>query len=93
MQAGRVVPIDHAKVTASTSGRPFSGPGRNGEPLRIASVLNSPMTVSAAALSYASPTDPIDATRPASATVSVKRIDVYWAKSTGRRNTGLLWRG
>ncbi|MBG6106425.1 transposase InsO family protein [Frigoribacterium sp. CG_9.8] len=35
-------------------------------------------TVSAAALSYASPTDPIDAVRPSRATVSVKRMDVYW---------------
>ena len=35
------------------------------------------MTVSAAALSYASPTVPMDATKPSSATVSVNLMDVY----------------
>jgi hypothetical protein len=43
---------------------PFAGPGLNVEPFRIASLLNSLATVSAAALSYASHTVAIGASRP-----------------------------
>jgi len=64
-------------VRASTSATCRSGPIRNGEPVATASFLNSPNTVSAAALSYASPTDPIDAESPSRARVSVNLTDVY----------------
>src|SRR4051794_9298420 len=37
--------------------------------------------------SSASPTDPIDPAIPASSSASVNARDVYWADSTGRRNT------
>src|SRR6267154_2220488 len=39
------------------------------------------------ALSYASPTDPIDGRTPASLQRLPNASDVYWAESTGRRNT------
>jgi len=64
-------------VSVSKSARCRSGPVRNGEPEATASFLNSPKTVSAAALSYVSPTDPIEAESPSSARVSVNLTDVY----------------
>src|SRR5260370_23829286 len=39
------------------------------------------------ALSYASPTDPIDGRTPASRQRPPNASEVYWAESTGRRNT------
>ena len=45
------------------------------------------MTDSARALSYESPTDPIEGSIPAAASRSVYRIDRYWVGSTGGRNT------
>lgn len=53
--------------------------------------LNRPITDSASALSYASPTVPTEGWTPAAASRSVNAIEVYWADSTGRRNT-LSWR-
>jgi len=44
----------------------------------MASFLYRPMNDSAAALSSASPTVPIDADSPYRARVSVNRIEVYW---------------
>jgi len=43
----------------------------------ISSVLNSPITDSARALSNASPTEPTDGSIPASARRSVNAIEVY----------------
>ena len=42
------------------------------------SVLNSPITVSMSALSYASATVPIDGRMPSSSRCSVNVMDVYW---------------
>ena len=42
------------------------------------SALNVPFKASAIALSYESPTVPTDALRPAMASRSVYRIEVYW---------------
>src|SRR5260370_25278489 len=39
------------------------------------------------ALSYAAPTDPIDGRTPASPHRLPNATEVYWAESTGRRNT------
>ncbi|WP_219420649.1 hypothetical protein [Pseudonocardia nigra] len=44
--------------------------------------------LSAIALSNASPMLPIEATTPLVRSVRPKSIEVYWADSTGRRNTG-----
>jgi hypothetical protein len=44
--------------------------------------------VSARALSYASPTEPTLGATPASASRSVKAIEVYCSRSRGRCNTG-----
>src|SRR6266566_1346687 len=46
---------------------------------------------SAKALSYASPTDPIEGAMPASRHRRPKAKEVYWAESSGRRNTS-SWR-
>src|SRR3954467_2810530 len=46
------------------------------------------------ALSYASPTEPIEGRTPASLQRLPKANEVYWAESNGRRNTwrkGLRW--
>ena len=56
----------------------------------MASFLYRPMNDSAAALSSASPTVPIDADSPYRARVSVNRIEVYCLGSRSRSNTGLL---
>jgi hypothetical protein len=53
----------------------------------MTSALNSPLIVSAKALSYESPTLPTDGEILASANRSVHLIDRYWADSIGRRNT------
>jgi hypothetical protein len=45
------------------------------------------LIVSANALSYELPTAPTEGWIPACATRSLNQIDVYWADSTGRRNT------
>jgi hypothetical protein len=50
---------------------------RKGEFFAMASFLNRPITVPAAALSHALPTVPIEAVSPSRATVSVKRTEVY----------------
>ena len=65
-----------SKVTSSTSPIVFNGPVRKGEPVAIASFLNKPITVLAAAL-LQSPTLPIEAARPSRMRVSVNLIDVY----------------
>ena len=44
----------------------------------MTSVLYRPLTVSARALSYESPTDPIEGTAPISSRRSPYRIDVNW---------------
>jgi hypothetical protein len=54
------------------------------------SVLISIHRFSARALSNESPTDPMDAWIPAVTRRVVSLIAVYWADSTGRRNTGFL---
>lgn len=54
------------------------------------SVLNSPLIVSARALSQLEPTDPTEAAMPSSESRSDKEIKVYWAGSTGRCST-LVW--
>jgi len=46
--------------------------------------------LSAMALSKQSATVPIDGRTPASRQRRPKAIEVYWADSTGRRNTGLF---
>jgi hypothetical protein len=56
----------HSSVAYSTSSKPRHGPRR-----WITSVVNSPITDSASALSYASPTLPKDGAAPASASRSV----------------------
>jgi hypothetical protein len=43
------------------------------------------------ALSYASPTEPIEGRTPASRQRRPNSIDVYWVNSSGRRNTMLCW--
>src|SRR3954447_13225133 len=45
------------------------------------------MVDSISALSRASPTEPIEPAMPASSRASVNASDVYWADSSGRRNT------
>src|SRR3954469_16362914 len=45
------------------------------------------MVDSIRALSKASPTEPMEPAMPASSSASVNARDVYWADSTGRRNT------
>src|SRR5690349_21587374 len=65
-------------VASSTSPSRSNGPLRNGDPVRVHSVLYSPMVVSARALSNASPTLPIEGRIPCSSTASVKWIEVYW---------------
>lgn len=45
---------------------------------RMTSVLNSPITVSAKALSYELPTRPTEGLMPMSASRSLYRIDRYW---------------
>jgi len=55
----------------------------------ISSVLNNPITDSARALSKASATEPTEGSMPAWARRSVNAIEVYWADSTGRRNTSI----
>jgi len=57
-------------VSSSTSASRCSGPHRNGESSRTASVLYSPIVVSARALSKASPTEPIEGFSPARYRVS-----------------------
>lgn len=52
-------------VMSSTSARVRIGPFRKGDPVRMASVLYSPIVVSARALSKASPTVPTEGTMPA----------------------------
>lgn len=54
----------HPMVANSTSSMVLIGPFRNGLRLDTASVLNSPIVLSANALSYASPVLPIDAAMP-----------------------------
>jgi transposase len=53
-------------------------------------VLNNPIIDSARALSQASPTAPTEGVAPASVRRSVNAIEVYWADSTGRRNTPIV---
>ena len=62
----------------------FSGqsPGFEGEPLATASVFNKPITVSAAAISYASPIVPIERMRPSGASICVYRWEVYTLPSS-----------
>jgi hypothetical protein len=55
----------HAEVICSRSARVISGPVLNGELSRMHSVLYRPMAVSARALSYASPTVPMEGCSPA----------------------------
>ena len=75
----------HSRVANSTASRCRHGPLR-----RMTSVLNNPITVSASALSYESPTLPTDGAMPASSKRSVYRIETYWADSTGCRNISIL---
>ena len=56
----------------------------------MTSVLNRPVVDSMSALSSASPTVPIEPVIPASTSASVNAKDVYWADSTGRRNTSIM---
>src|SRR5687768_8372297 len=72
----------HSRVANSTLSKERHGPRRY-----ITSALKRPMTVSARALSYESPTLPTDGSIPASARRSVYLIDTYWTDSNGRRNT------
>src|SRR3954466_4809850 len=72
----------HSRVANSTASNERHGPRR-----WITSVLTSPITVSASALSYESPTLPTDGSMPASMRRSVYLIDTYWTDSNGRRNT------
>jgi hypothetical protein len=63
----------HSRVAISTSSRPCQGLRR-----RISSVLNSPFSDSASALSSASPAEPTLGAASASASRWVNRIEVYW---------------
>jgi hypothetical protein len=65
-------------VICSTSSIVRSGPLRKGESFPIILFVNRPVTVSAGALSYTSPREPIEEFSPPNATVSVARIDVCW---------------
>ena len=67
----------HPIVANSTSSMVLSGPFRNGLLFDTPSVLNNPIVLSANALSYTSPTLPIGAAIPSSASVSANAIDVY----------------
>lgn len=75
----------HSVVANSTSSTPFHGAWG-----LMISVLNSPLIVSARALSQLEPTDPTEAAMPSSESRSDKEIKVYWAGSTGRCST-LVW--
>src|SRR4249920_2416464 len=72
----------HSSVAYSTASNDRHGPRR-----WMTSVLNRPITVSASALSYESPTLPTEGSMPASASRSLYLIETYWADSNGRRNT------
>lgn len=76
-----------SKATSSTSEKPSRAPVRNGGLHRIASFLDSPITVSNAALSSASQIVPIEATRPSSALISVDFTKLYCVNLSRRRNT------
>ncbi|GAB2905321.1 hypothetical protein GCM10027027_21220 [Neomicrococcus lactis] len=60
MEAFVVVPVDRSKTIFTTSVSVFGAPARNGESFATASFLNSPITVSAAAFSWASTTLPME---------------------------------
>ena len=64
-------------VASSMSLSRANGPVRNGDPVRVHSVLYSPMVVSASALSKASPTVPIEGRIPSRASVSPNCAAVY----------------
>src|ERR1700677_524166 len=68
----------HSDVIFSTTATVSSGPFRNGEFSRMHSVLYKPIVVSASALSYASPTVPINWMSPSRSRVSPKWMLVYW---------------
>ncbi len=68
-----VVPMHPVGGEQLHVGQAVQGPRRNGESSRTASCSYSPMVVSANALSKASPTAPIDGTRPDAARVSPNR--------------------
>src|SRR4051812_28226503 len=72
----------HSAVASSTSARLRQDPRG-----LISSVLYRPICDSISALSSASPTVPIEASIPAVIRWAVKRKQVYWVDSTGRRNT------
>lgn len=61
----------YLKTISMTSHSVFNAPVRNGESMASASFLNNPIKGSAAALSHASPTLPMEACRPSNASVSV----------------------
>src|SRR5512144_2203201 len=75
----------HSSVAYSTASNDRHGPRR-----WMTSVLNRPITVSASALSYESPTLPTEGSMPASASRSLYLIETYWADSNGRRNTDFV---
>src|SRR4051794_3517570 len=77
----------HSAVAASTSTRDFHVVRRRG--CLISSVLYKPIVDSISALSGASPTLPMEPAIPASSKASMNAIDVYWADSSGRRNTAI----
>ena len=63
---------------------------RQGPLLRISSVLYNPITDSARALSYESPTDPTDGEILVSTRRSVYRIDRYWVSGKQMLYTVIL---
>jgi hypothetical protein len=73
VRAAVVVPVDVFEGVAIS----MSSTLRHGPRGLISSVLNSPIVVSARALSEASPTDPTDGAAPAAASRSVHRMEVY----------------
>jgi hypothetical protein len=80
---GRDVPDRLEEALRVEPGDPFEGGElhllreRQGPRRRITSVLNNPITVSASALSYESPTLPTDGLIPASSSRSVYRMLTY----------------
>jgi hypothetical protein len=80
IRSGLYEPSIQAKIASSASWRLVSCADRSAQ---IQGAKNDSATV----LSQLSRTDPVAGRRPTSARRLVNRGEVYWADSTGRRNT------